>query len=256
LIRALLALALLGSHGCGGGSAPARSVPRRPLAPELREVGRLAGEQRFEAAEELARRFVAAHPKDGQGLYFLGMTHYWTGNFGAARPWIEQALALEPDIAIAHESLGYCLFMLGDLGGARREYEAFLVSLPDEPKGHYGLGLIELDETHLDSAAARFRRAIELHEALRASAPAQAAARVPELAECHARLGEVHFARGDYEAARAELVEATTLCPSNISAFYTLGLVYRRLGDEARADQAAERFESARRALVAGQGAR
>ena len=256
MIRLLLALALLVSSGCKQGSEPARPASRRPLAPELREVGRLVGEQRLEAAGELASRFVAAHPQDGQGRYILGMTHYWTGNFGAARPWIEQALALEPDIAIAHESLGYCLFMLGDLGGARREYEAFLAFLPDEPKGHYGLGLIELEETQLEAAATRFQRAIELHEALQKSAPAQAAARLPELAECHARLGEVHFARGDYEAARAELVEATTQCPGNISAFYTLGLVYRRLGDEARAAQATERFETARRALVAGQGAR
>ena len=64
----------------------------------------------------------------------------------------------------------------------------------------------------------------------------------------------VHFARGEYPAARAELLRATEISPGNISAFYTLSLVHRRLGEEALADQAAERYESARQALVAQQG--
>jgi len=263
--RACVTLVLLGVLSCGGGSADgaassagsraAESVPqrRRPLAPELREVTRAVEEQRYEDAQRLARRFVDSHPEDGQAHFLLGMTHYWTGNFGAARPWLQRALELEPDLHVIHDSLGYTLFMLGDLGGARREYEAFLAAEPGEPKGHYGLGLIELDETRLAEAEARFRRAIELFDALQQSDPHQVAGRLPELAECHARLGEVHFAREEFEAARAELVLATTICPGNISAFYTLSVVQRRLGHDELADQAAERYESARQALLARQ---
>ncbi|MSR63949.1 MAG: tetratricopeptide repeat protein [Planctomycetes bacterium] len=252
-----IALALLGALGCGAGSAKdgAQAPPRssRPLAPELREVGRAVEEQRFEDGRALAQRYVAAHPQDGQGHYIQGMTYYWTGNFGAARAGLERALELEPGITIAHESLGYCLFMLGDLGGARREYEAYLASAPREPKGHYGLGLVELEEARLTEAEACFRRAIELFDALERRA---LAARQPELAECHARLGEVHFARDELEAARAEFELATRICPGNISAFYTLSLVYRRLGEAQLADQAAATYESARQALVAGQKAK
>jgi len=251
-----------GDPGAGSGAAPvqvpgqARPDGRRPLAPELREVTRAVADQRFEAAQELARRYVASHPSDGQATFLLGMTHYWTGNYGAARPWLERALELEPDTYVIHDSLGYCLFMLGDLRGARREYEAFLSAVPLEPKAHYGLGLIELEETRLAEAEERFERAIELFDELNRSDPAQVAARQPEFAECHARLGEVHFARADYEAARAELSLATQICPGNISAFYTLSLVYRRLGEEELADQAADRYESAKQALIAGQKAR
>lgn len=265
MTRACVTLALLGVLGCGGGSANGsaagasspsghQAAPRkRPLAPELRAVTRAVEEQRFEDAQALAQEYVDSHREDGQALFLLGMTHYWTGNFGAARPWLERALELEPEIHVIHDSLGWALFMLGDLGGARREYEAFLAADPDEPKGHYGLGLIELDETRLEEAEARFRRAIELFEDMQRRDPGQVAPRLPELAECHARLGEVHFAREEFEAARAELVLATTICPGNISAFYTLSVVQRRLGNDALADQAAERYESARQALLARQ---
>lgn len=264
--RAWGTLALLGVLSCGRGSAdggapvansraPAEKAARlkRPLAPELREVTRAVEERRYEDGQALARRYVDAHPSDGQANFLLGMTHYWAGNFGAARAWLERALELEPETYVVHDPLGYALFMLGDLGGARREYEAFLTAEPGEPKGHYGLGLIELDETRLSEAEARFRRAIELFEALRRRDPGQVAARLPELAECHARLGEVHFARDELEAARAELVRATTICPGNISAFYTLSVVQRRLGNGEQADQAAQHYESARQALLAHQ---
>jgi len=268
--RASLALALLGALGCGGegidggrsdSGADARQTPapprgKRPLAPELREVFRAAEARRFELGKELAQQYVDAHPDDAQGLFVLGLAHYWTGNYGAARPWLERALELDPENHVVHDSLGYSLFMLGELAGARREYEAFVAADPGDPKGHYGLGLIELDESRLDAAAARFRRAIEVFEERERAAPGQMSARTPELAECHARLAEVHFARAEFEAARDELVLATTICPGNISAFYTLSLVYRRLGSEELAAQAAQRYESARQALIDGQKAR
>jgi len=251
--RFSIALLLSSSIGCG--AEPAAPAPAVRLAPELRGAAKAIEEKRYEAGRALAQAFLAAHPQDGQAQYFIGLSYYWTGNYGAARPWLERALERAPDLWFAHDFLGYSLFLLGELGAARREYEAYLAAAPGDPKGHYGLGLIDLDETNLDAAAERFRRAIELFEELARKDPAQAATRQPELAECHARLGEVHFARGEYEAARAELLRATEIAPGNISAFYTLSLVHRRLGEEALAARAAERYESARQALLAQQRA-
>jgi tetratricopeptide (TPR) repeat protein len=259
--RAAFALLLLGSLGCGertaGDGAHATPPPgSRTLAAELRPVARAIEERRFETGRELAQAYLVAHPQDAQAMFLLGLSYYWTGNYGAARPWLEQALARDPDIYVIHDYLGYSLFLLGELDAARREYEAFLAVVPREPKGHYELGLVELEETRLDAAAERFRHAIELYDELFRTDARQVAARQSEYAECHARLGEVYFARGDYPAARAELVRATTLCPGNISAFYTLSLVHRRLGEEELADQAAARYESARQALLASPKAR
>ena len=251
--RFSIALLLSSSIGCG---ADPYARPRTvKLAPELRGAARAIEEKRYEAGRELARAYLAAHPRDGQAKYFIGLSYYWTGNYGAARPWLEGALELEPDLWFAHDFLGSSLFLLGELGAARREYEAYVAAAPDDPKGQYGLGLIDLDETHLDEAGERFRRAIQLFGALAKEDPARFATRQSELAECHARLGEVHFARGEYEPARAELLRATEISPGNISAFYTLSLVHRRLGEEELADRAASRYESARQALIARQRA-
>jgi tetratricopeptide (TPR) repeat protein len=250
-------LFLLGSFGCSGGERSPAATPPQPvqLAPELRTAARAIEERRYDVGRELAQAYLAAHPQDGQAHYFVGLSHYWTGNYGAARPFLERALELAPELWFAHDTLGSSLFLLGELGPARREYEAYLAAAPGDPKGHYGLGLIELEEARLAEAAGHFRRALELFEELGRSDPRRVAARQSELAECRARLGEVHFALGEHAAAREELLRATAIAPGNISAFYTLSLVHRRLGEEALADQAAARYESARRALVAQQGA-
>jgi len=262
--RIRLALLFFGALGCSAGTGErpptaehglATRPQPRPIAPELRPVLRALEEQRFGACRALAQEHLAAHPQDPQALYLLGMSHYLTGNYGAARPWLVQTLEADPELEVAREPLAYSLLLLGELGGARREYEAYVAAVPGDPKGHYGLGLIELEEARLDVAAERFRRAIELFDELGRSDARQAATRQAEFAECHARLGEVHFARGEYQAARAELLRATEIAPGNISAFYTLSLVHRRLGEEALAVQAVGRYESARQALLAQQRA-
>ena len=260
-----LALVLLGSIGCGGAEDGARvaetgpaSAPlfTRAFSPELRAAVRALEEKRYETGRELVEAYLAAHPEDAQATLLLGMSFYWTGNYGAARPLLAEVLEREPELHAAREAFAYSLLLLGELGPARREYERYAAAMPGDPKGHYGLGLIELEETRLDEAADRFRRAIALFAELAPRDPRQGAARAGEYAECHARLGEVHFARGELEAARAELLRATAISPGNISAFYTLGLVHRRLGEEELADQAAARYESARQALLAQQRAR
>src|SRR5262245_63313891 len=238
--------------GCGEPTPP---PPAAKLATGLHAAARAIEEKRYEAGRELAQAYLAANPDDGQAQYFIGLSYYWTGNYGAARPWLERALEKAPELWFGHDYLGHSLFLLGELGAARREYEAYVAAAPADPKGYYGLGLIDLDETELDAAAGRFRRAIELFEELAKASPGQVAPRQPELAECHARLGEVFFARGELDAAKSELLRATEIAPGNISAFYTLSLVHRRLGEEALADQAAERYESARQALLAQQEA-
>jgi tetratricopeptide (TPR) repeat protein len=220
-------------------------MPER-LEPALR----LLNQGRFEDARELARAQLAAHPDDARTHFVIGLSYHRAGNHGAARPWFEEALAKAPDDYVVHDYLGSCLFLLGDLVGARAEYEAFARVDPREPNAQYRLGMIDLEESRLDDAEARFRRVLALFEDLRARDRRMYAARQPELAACHARLADVHFARDEYAAARDELLAACRLCPGNISAFYTLGQVYRRLGEEQLADEAAARYERERQAIL------
>jgi tetratricopeptide (TPR) repeat protein len=234
---------------------PTGPRPRpRPLPPALREVARAIGQGRFDAAREAAGAYARAHPDDGQAPFLIGLSHYKTGNHGAARPWLERSLELDPSYYVTHDYLAYSLLLLGDLDGAREHYRAFGAVDPREPRAQLGLGMVALEESRLDEAEARFRRALELFELLARDDPAMHRARAPERADCHARLADVAFARDEYPAAREELLTATRLCPENISAFYTLALVHRRLGEDELADAALERYESARKAIVEAAG--
>jgi len=236
---------------------PTGPRPRpRPLPPELGAIARAIGRGRMEEARALAREQLDARPTDGLAHFLVGLSYYNTGNYGAARPWLEKSLELAPDYFITHDYLAYSLLMLGDLPGAREHCRAFERIDPRAPRVQVGLGLVALEESRLDAAEARFRRAIELFDLLAREDPAAYRARAPELADAHARLADIAFERDDYEAAREELLTATRLCPRNISAFYTLALVHRRLGEEEQARAALEHYESARRAIVEGTGRR
>jgi tetratricopeptide (TPR) repeat protein len=257
-LATLAAFPVLLATGCERAPEPAAaSAPTRPraLAPDLVPVYRLIAQGRFEPARSMAQQVLAARPHDAQAMLLIGLTYAKADNHGAAEPWFERSLASDPDYYIGHEYRGDSLFRLGRLVEARRHFEAFLGVVPDEPKAHYQLGLVDAEEGKLTDAEARFRRAIELMQELREREPRVYATRTPELAGYHARIADLHVARGAYEAARDELILATELCPENISAFYTLSVVQRRLGDDERADAALARYEAARDAILARQGA-
>jgi len=235
-----------------GEAAPASSAPRRPtMAAELRPAAAAIDARRFEEARRIAQAYLGEHAHDPQALFLIGLSHAYADNHGAARPFLEQTLARAPDFDLAWEPLARTRFLLGDLAGARAAWTSYAERAPADPKGPHGLGLVALEETRLDEAEAHFRRALACFDALE---PRQAAARAGERSESHARLGEVRLAAGDLAGARAELLRAIELSDGNLSALYTLGLVHRRLGEEALADAVAARYERARAARLAPQG--
>ncbi len=256
VILAVLSVGIL--FGCGresatrSGDAPPPGPARRPepLPPELQEVVGAIGQQRLETARDLAERYLARHPGDGRAAFFIGLTHYQTDNFGKAKPYFEQTLELSPDYFVVHQYFGRCLYMLGDMVGARREYERHIAADPELPDAHYGLGLVALEERRVEDGESAFRNAIDRYEQRRQRNPQKFRGSEPGLARCHARLADVYFAKEEYESARDHLLLSTQIAPRNISAFYTLSLVYRRLGEEELADRALLHYESSRDAVI------
>jgi len=231
-------------------SSPPGERPRpRPLASGLQPAIREIGQGDFARARELALAFGQLHPDEAQAEFVVGMTYEKAGNHAAALVWFERSLAKAPDDFVLHDYLGRALFLLGRPDEARTHFEAHVRFDPREPKAVYGLGTIELEESDLERAEASFRCALELFAALENDDPRMFRARAGERAECHARLGDVYFALDRYEQARDELETATRLAPENISAFHALSLVYRRLGDDRKADFAAKIYEERRRAM-------
>jgi len=238
---------------CEADAPPA--APRRPsLVAELRPAASALDGGRLDEARAVAGAYLARHPGDAQASFLMGLSFALADNHGAARPFLETALESAPDFDLAWEPLAKTRFLLGDLSGARDAYAEYARRVPGDPKGPHGLGLVELEESHLVEAEARFREALALLDALERADPRQGMARRGERSEAHARLGDVYFARADLAGARRELTTAIGLSAGNLSALYTLGLVHRRLGEEALALEVEARYEEARRARLAGPG--
>jgi tetratricopeptide (TPR) repeat protein len=221
-----------------------------PMPALLAQAYRLASQGQLEPARDLAMHYMKGSPDDARAEFLVGMTYHQAGNHAPALPHLERAVKLAPDDRRARRYYAESLFMLGDVEGARREHEAWLDANPDDPVAHYSIGLVDLEEANLDDAASRFRTAIGLFDRMRETDPRRYAAQSAARARCHARLADVHFARDDYEAARDELIESTTIEPRNISAYFTLSVVYRRLGEPELAEDALEHYEAARQAII------
>jgi Tfp pilus assembly protein PilF len=228
---------------------PAPGKPR-PLPSALKAVYQDLSRGQFERGRSAAQKFLASNPGDAQANLMIGLSFFKADNHGASVPFFERAIAADPEYYITHDYMAEASFLLGDLDGARKHYQQFRSFVPGEPRTYVRIGAIELEESRTELAAAYFREALTLFEAMRTADPRSFARQQAELASAHARLGDVHFAGGDYTSARDELEQATTIWPQNISAFYTLSQVYRRLGHEDLADGALRRYEDARRLLM------
>jgi tetratricopeptide (TPR) repeat protein len=235
------------------GAPPAAEDPADADLALLGQAAGLVSKREFEAAREMAGRYAKSNPSDGRAEFIIGLSYYGAGNRGRAVPHFERALELSPDYTLTRRYYGECLFFLGDTEGARREYEAWCAAEPDDPTSHYLVGVVDLEEAHLADAEARFRQAIELFDRMPAGDPRRRAF-VGIRARSHARLGEVHFVREEYEAARRELIAATQADPHYVSAFFTLSQVYRRLGEDELAEQALARFQAGKRAAIEAEG--
>jgi tetratricopeptide (TPR) repeat protein len=84
--------------------------------------------------------------------------------------------------------------------------------------------------------------------------PDAAEARFREAIACDSRFGAAHYQlglvlekKGRTADAVAELEEAARLDPTATEAPYALARVYRRAGDDAKADRALQRFEELRK---------
>lgn len=252
----LAALVACGQEAGSGREGDARGGSRPDPGPppaELLEVLRLDGAGRRAEAWAVAQRYLGDHPADGRGHVMLGMLHRSAGNYERAAAELARALELSPDYFPARRYLAECRFLLGDLAGARREYAAWVEADAREPMGQLGLGVVALEEARTDEAEQHLRRALALFAELEARDPRRFQARRADRADCHARLADLHLARGEYEAARDELLASTRIEPGHISAFHALSLVYRRLGEERLAGEALAHYER-ERARLAGKG--
>ncbi len=204
------------------------------LGPELAAIFGLIEQFQTGAARPRLRAWLEQHPGDGRAEFLVGLSFHREKRYGLARPHFVRAAELEPSYHPTYHFLGWCLYWLGDLPAARQAFETHLAWLPGEGDSHFAIGLIDLDEDRLDEAERRFRDAIRLQ--------AEIPARRKDVSKAHARLADIHVRRGELEAARTDLVTATTLWPEHYTAFYKLFRVHTRLGAPEAAREALEQY--------------
>jgi tetratricopeptide (TPR) repeat protein len=204
----------------------------------------------------MAESYIQKNPLDGRGYFTIGYAYHRQGNHGPAVPYFEKALELSPEYNVTHHFFGECLFLLGEMDTSRAQHEAYRAAVPTEPDALYGIGLVDLEESKLEVAKARFREAIALYDKMKKTNRRLYDGKRVGLARCHARLADVYFAQDHYEAARDELIKTTTISPGTISALYTLSVVYRRLGEDQLADETLRRYEAAKAQIIKRQRGR
>ncbi len=142
------------------------------------------------------------------------LEHYRAGRLNDAIAGFHQALAIDPDFAEAHASLGLALGGMGRLDEAVACYRKALTLKPyfAEAYGFLGSTLKELGR--LDEAVANFEKAIAIN---------------PDFADAMNNLGVTHLDLGDLGSAIVHFKKATAIDPNLMSANfnYLHALLYK-----------------------------
>jgi len=103
------------------------------LSALFRDAGRL------DQSLEHARHAAALKPNDVQALSDLATIHQLRGENAIARACCDRALALQPEFAPPHNTLGLIALQNGDLDQAKQHFENFVGAEPNASHGYVNL---------------------------------------------------------------------------------------------------------------------
>jgi len=208
---------------------------------DIKDVFTVESEVAQEAADALqaklspaeANRLAAAPTKDpaaydlflkGEYEARLAASNLRPESFDQATSWYEQAIARDPDFALAIARLVENKILRhwfveylsdADLAGLRKMADQALAIAPDLPDGHVALGMFYYHvHRQYDSALAEFRRSVQLQ---------------PNNSQALQYLGYVHRRQGQWAASLNELRKALEQDPRNASLEANIGGSYLHL---------------------------
>jgi TolB-like protein/class 3 adenylate cyclase/Tfp pilus assembly protein PilF len=181
-------------------------------------VARLAGALNGELAAAEARRAEQAPTPDSMDLYFQGLAWFNKGltadNMAQARGFFDRALNVDPDNVealigsaradVAEGATPFVTDPMAAFAAAEAKLTRALSSVPDHPRGHILLGLVDILTKRAAEGIAECEHALKLDR---------------NLAGAHASVGygEIHIGRA--EETEAHVAEALRLSPRDTQAY-------------------------------------
>ena len=248
-----IASGALGSLTASVDALPAEALESHPRALTYRaEVARLRGE--YDRAQATLRRATVLlqgkNDREGEAeaLHSLATIVRRNGDFTTAFAYLDRATELSEEQSPVRmkcgNTRGACLLALGKWTEAEREFRAALQSAEERSDEQYArwivhnLGLPLGMRGDYGEALRWFRRPLRDG---RDTAP------MPQEADAHLNVARCHFYRGEFEMCEQHLDRAMERCQlfnmigMRAQVFETYGMLYRELGDVARAREFYER---------------
>ena len=215
------------------GDATADPAPCAETLPDLSGLGESVQQQirqHHAAFPRAAARAAAPAPAQGVAVGSMGMILMAAFLTDEAEPCFREAASLMPGEPRWPYFLAHLQRDRGDLAGAARYFEQVLELAPDDLTTLYWLGDIRLEEGRADEAIQLFERSLVL-------APGSLSARYG--------LARASLLAEDFQRAVDLLEEIHERNPDIGAVHYPLGMAYRGVGDEAKAEEHLLRRENA-----------
>lgn len=108
-----------------------------------KEVARVAQEATPDEADTFARRWMRTFGRSARVTYELGLVWRLAGDDARALKSLDEAVALDPELATARYDRGEIRLAAGELAGAREDFEAVVRLQPDAWPGWFRLAQLD-----------------------------------------------------------------------------------------------------------------
>lgn len=198
----------------------------------------------FHEAEQLYQNSLIKHPNNHQALLGIALAVLQQNKTVEAIQYMQQAIAIAPQIPLYRRNLGELLRRVGQFEAAIASHKIAIKLEPHSAENHFLLGLAYNDNQQFELAIQHYHTALSydqsyglawnnLGASLESAGDKQTAkvayttaiALNPKHAEAHNNLGAIHSEEGRLDEACAFFSEAIAINPNFIEAHYNLSLI-------------------------------
>ena len=185
----------------------------------------------MEQARKTLERLVQIHPRSAEGWWLKGQLELLNFDAEKGARFFRQALALDPEDANVHISLGQAMLMLQRTKQAKTSLNKAIQLDAELPMAHLALGWAHLFEEDLDAARGAFNRVLRLDN---------------QQAEAHAGMAYVDIGENKLAEAERDINRALQLDQGCIAALAAKSALAQMTKDISTAQRSAkELYETA-----------